>query len=296
MTPLQPLGDRSAPAADLHLHSRCSDGLLTPTEAMEAAAAANVRHVALTDHDTFAGLEEAGRRARELGLELIPGVEISCNLPEGGERHVLAYGADPEHPGLRDGLARNRAERDRRVDRTLEALATAGVHLTREQIAATAEGASVGRPHVADALVRAGRVKSRQEAFDRWLGDGKIGHVPRMNIGVAEAIRLVHEAGGVTVLAHPGRRPRPGVIEALLALGLDGLEVLHPANGPEDVKMLNALVERHGLLATGGSDNHGDADGMAALRARRVPARVAEALLERLRTRAARSGRGSTGA
>jgi len=282
MTRLQALSDRRLPACDLHLHSTHSDGLMRPAEVVETAAREDIGVISLTDHDTTDGLPEASTRAAELKVELIPGIEISCDLPAGGERHLLGYGFDAADADLQAGLVRNLASRRERLDRTVEALGKAGMPLRVEDILAVSTGRSVGRPHVAEALLRAGFVRTRQEAFDRWLGDGKIGHVPRKNLGVEEAIRLLHAAGGVAVLAHPGRKPRSGDIEQLVGFGLDGVEVLHPANRAEDIRVLHEIVERFGLIATGGSDCHGDAEGLALLRARRVPASAAQALMARL--------------
>jgi hypothetical protein len=261
---------------------------------VELAAEAGLSTIALTDHDTLAGLPEAAARAAELGVELISGVEVTCSLPSGGERHVLAYGVDPTDEALATGLAVNGTSRRARVDRMVAVLAGMGVAVSVDAVLAEARGASVGRPHVADALVRAGHARSRQEAFDRWLGDGMPAAVPKTSLGMREAIDLIHGAGGLAVLAHPGRRADLSRLDAFAALGLDGIEVTHPSHAADDVKMLQAAAARLGLLTTGGSDNHGDAEGLAAMRARRVPRHVADELRKRLAHGAA-CGRGSRG-
>ena len=272
--------------ADLHLHSTHSDGLLAPSVVMEMAADAGLSVVALTDHDSLAGLPEARSAATARGLELIPGVEISTRDLRGGERHLLAYGIDPDHEPLRDELARNASSREDRVQAMVDALASVGVRISVEDVLAEAKG-SIGRPHVADALVRKGHVRSRQEAFDRWLADGRVAHVAKANIDIAHAIQVVHDAGGVAVLAHPGRRWTPGLVEDLVRVGLDGVEVFHPSNSTAERTALQEMATRWGLLVTGGSDNHGDREGHAAMRAGRVPRELADRVVERVASRAA---------
>lgn len=269
---------------DLHLHSTHSDGLLGPTEMVDLAAQVGLDVMALTDHDTFAGLPSATARAAELGIEIIPGLEISTSDASRTEHHLLAYGCDPDHPGLTGELLGNRRGREDRVQGMVDALASVGIVIRPEDVLVEAKG-SVGRPHVADALVRAGHVKTRQEAFDRWLGDGKVAHVRKHDMEVRRAIELVHDAGGVAVLAHPGRRWNPTLIEDLVRAGLDGVEVHHPTNSATERNALAVMAGRWGLLMTGGSDNHGDRDGMSAMRASRVPRALATALLERIGVR-----------
>jgi len=267
------------PRADLHLHSTHSDGLLAPARVMEVAASVGLSVVALTDHDTFDGLDDAAAAARTLGLQFIPGVEISTQHPDGGERHLLAYSMDPSHRRMRDAMGANVRARDERLVRMLEALAVVGPRLTVDQVRSEAQGA-VGRPHVADALVRLGHVRSRQEAFDRWLGDDRAANVRKASIPLKEAIEIVHDAGGLAVLAHPGRHFDLAQIERTIALGLDGLEAQHPSHSPTQVRALTDLAARCGLFVTGGSDSHGDAVGLRAQRDMRVPAALAEPLAQ----------------
>jgi hypothetical protein len=273
---------------DLHLHSTCSDGLLAPEEVVRLAAAAGLSTISLTDHDTLDGVPAATEEGRSRGIEVVPGVEVSCSLPEGSERHVLGYGVDLGETRLQAVLERNRQARRDRLQGMVDALASVGVRLSVEDILAQVPGPSVGRPHVAAALVGLGLVASRQEAFDRWLGDGKIACVRKQNVGCEEAIRALHEAGGVAVLAHPGRRRDHELVARMASWGLDGVEVTHPMNQPDDVRALTGLVAERGMLATGGSDCHGDPEGLANMRARRVPTSVADALRERLAARATR--------
>lgn len=254
------------------------------------AARCGITVMALTDHDTCEGLPAAQAAAQCHGLEFIPGVEVSVNHPTGGELHVLGYGLDPSDAALADGMARNRAERDRRVPRMLEALAAAGMPLDADEVRASAKG-SVGRPHVADALVRAGHVRSRQEAFDRYLGDGRGACVPKQNLPADEAIALIHGAGGVAVLAHPSRRWSPAVMEALVRSGLDGFEAWHPSNSDSQARQLVDMAARWSLIVTGGSDCHGDREGQSIMRSHHVPASAAAAVLDRAAVRARAGGR-----
>ncbi|MGY4720289.1 PHP domain-containing protein [Naumannella huperziae] len=248
---------------DLHTHSAVSDGTDAPADLIAAAAAAGLDVVALTDHDTFDGLAEAAGAARRLGIGFVPGMEMSARR-DGASVHLLAYGADPAHPALAAELARIRSGRADRVGPVLERLAALGVRLTREQVEAQAGGASaIGRPHIADALVAAGYVADRTEAFDRWLRDGGPAHVDRYATELARAIDLVHDAGGRAVLAHPWARESrtalpPEVITALVAEhGLDGLEADHHDHDEEARAELHALAARLGIVATGSSDHHG---------------------------------------
>jgi predicted metal-dependent phosphoesterase TrpH len=273
-----------AARADLHLHSTRSDGLLEPAAVVDLAADLGLEVVALTDHDTLDGLDEASRQAAVRGLELIRGVEISTRHPRGGERHVLAFGIDVDDEPLRAELERNRRSRKDRVQAMVDRLATVGIQLPAEDVFAEAQG-TVGRPHVADALVRAGHVKSRQEAFDRWLGDGRVAHVKKDDVDVRKAIELVHGAGGVAVLAHPGRRWDPTVFEELVRDGLDGFEAIHPTNSAGERKSLEEMAARWGVLVTGGSDNHGDRDGTHVMRTQHVPRALADGVLRRIEQR-----------
>lgn len=276
---------RDGRKADLHLHSTHSDGLWDPERVVEMASRHGVAALSLTDHDTCDGLAAAALACERLAIDFIPGVEISVEHPEAGERHLLAYGIDPAEPALLRALQGNVTGRAERLHRMLDALAGAGVRLDAADVLVHASG-SVGRPHVADALVRKGFARSRQEAFDRWLADGKVGHVKKPNVDVAEAIRCVHGAGGVAVLAHPGRRWNPDVIEDLVRMGLDGVEAWHPSHGRTHVRALEDMARRWSLLVTGGSDCHGDAEGQANLRGHHVALSAAEGLAERIAVRA----------
>ncbi|MGC4804559.1 PHP domain-containing protein [Micromonospora sp. DT233] len=257
---------RTLPAAariDLHAHSTASDGTLTPAELVGAAADAGLDVLAVTDHDTTDGWAPAVA-ALPPGLTLVRGAEISCRW--GGPRqtvalHLLAYLFDPQEPELAAELARVRAAREVRGERTVELLRADGIDVSWPEILAGAAGGTVGRPHIAQALIRAGLVASTAEAFGAaWLGERY--RLPKDDIDVFRAVRLVRAAGGVAVLAHP-RASRRGpivpdsLIAELAAVGLAGLEADHEDHSPAERAHVRALAAELDLLVTGSSDFHG---------------------------------------
>jgi 3',5'-nucleoside bisphosphate phosphatase len=248
---------------DLHTHSSVSDGTDTPAELVSKARAVGLDVVALTDHDTFDGLDEAAAEGERLGIPVVRGMELSCSR-RGDSVHVLAYGADPASPGLAAEMARVRDGRLGRLAGVLAKLAELGVPVSEADVMAqVGDSPSVGRPHIADALIKAGHVRDRQEAFDRFLADGGPAHVHRYTIEVDRGIDLVHEAGGLAVIAHPWGRGREYVLpssvleELVRDHGLDGIEVDHQDHDSETRQRLRTLADDLGLLATGASDYHG---------------------------------------
>ena len=248
---------------DLHTHSSVSDGTDTPAELVRAARKAGLDVVALTDHDTYDGLEAARAEGERVGVEVVGGLELSCSR-SGASVHLLAYGADEADRDLDAELVHVRGGRRGRLGGVLERLATLGVPVSEaEVLAQVGDSPSVGRPHIADALVRAGHVRDRTEAFDRFLADGGPAHVPRYAIDLARGIDLVHAAGGIAVIAHPWGRGREHVlpVEVLADLvrdhRLDGIEVDHQDHDAEVRHRLRQLTESWGVLATGSSDYHG---------------------------------------
>jgi predicted metal-dependent phosphoesterase TrpH len=246
---------------DLHCHSTASDGTDTPAELVRNAAAAGLDVVALTDHDTTRGYAEAIDALPE-GLTLVTGAELSCRI-DGVSMHMLAYLFDPEEPAL---LAERELVRDDRVPRArgmVARLQELGVPVTWEQVARIAGDGSVGRPHVATALLELGVVATVNDAFtEEWLADGGRAYVEKHETDPFEAIRLVKGAGGVTVFAHPAASKRgqtvpESAIAEMAAAGLDGIEVDHMDHDPETRVRLRGLAKDLGLLATGSSDYHG---------------------------------------
>ena len=254
----------SLPAApvsevDLHLHTTASDGLLTPRALVEAAAANGLRTIAITDHDTTDGVAEATAAAAELGsLTVIPGVELST-APDPVECHMLGYFVAITEPGLVSRLRELRLGRTDRGRAMVEQLATLGLPLRWERVEQLA-GGSVGRPHIARAMVERGYVETVAEAFDRYIGKGRPAYVDRPTLTPTEAVELIHGAGGVAVVAHPLSPLIPDLdafLRRLAAVGLDGLEVYYGDYTPAQVAELREVARRHGLIATGGSDFHG---------------------------------------
>jgi hypothetical protein len=244
---------------DLHVHSNASDGTDDPALVMRRAAAAGLDVVALTDHDTQAGVGEA-RAALPDGLTLVPGMELSCQL---GERsvHLLGYLFDPADPDLGAETARARDDRVYRAKAMTARLAELGTGVTWDQVSAIAGDAVVGRPHLARALVAAGAIESTADAFtDEWIGDGGRAFVGRYAPGLTRAVGLIRAAGGVPVLAHPrspGYEVPYAVIEELAGAGLGGIEVFHFDHDEAERVRLAALAASLDLIVTGGSDDHG---------------------------------------
>jgi 3',5'-nucleoside bisphosphate phosphatase len=251
--------------ADLHSHSTASDGTCPPAEVMRQARAAGLDVIALTDHDTVAGHDEA-RRALPPGLTLLPGMELSCRL-DGHSVHLLGYLFDPAHEELAAELTAIRQSRVHRAREMVARLAELGAPVTWEQVTALAGDGVVGRPHIARAMVEAGVIDSPEQAFGPdWIGAGGRAHVRRYALDPARAVALVRDAGGVAVLAHP-RVPERGwtvpdnVIAGLAAAGLSGIEVRHPDQDRPRRMELQVLADRLGLVASGGSDDHGELTG-----------------------------------
>jgi 3',5'-nucleoside bisphosphate phosphatase len=249
----------SIPArADLHTHSTASDGLLAPADLIRQASRRGLSILALTDHDTTAGLDEATATGDDPGIRVIPGIELSCDVPS-GETHLLGYGIDWRHDELQSQLEQLREARRTRLSSILDRLRDLGMTLDADALAPPSEQASVGRAQVARALVSAGYVVSVGEAFDRYLALGKPAYVASDRLTPQQAIALVRRVGGIPVLAHPFTSP--GFEERLpdlIAAGLLGIEVYYGEYDDARRQQLAKIAGRHGLLATGGSDYHGE--------------------------------------
>ena len=245
--------------ADLHLHSTASDGTLEPGELVALAAELGFTHLALTDHDSVDGLARAMDAARDCGVTLIPGVELSCGAQK--EIHILGYGFDPYDERVLEFCRTRTMERQERAAKMVRQLCENGVEISLDRVMELARGV-VARPHVARVLVEAGYANSVSNAFDKYLLPGKCGYVPKAEVKVAEAAKLIAGAGGVAVLAHPmelkmGEMTLESLVHEWHGQGLAGIEVYHPSAANNSLPFLLHLAEREEMLVTGGSDFHG---------------------------------------
>jgi hypothetical protein len=270
---------------DLHMHSTASDGAASPRELVIAAAGAGLGTIALTDHDTIDGVEEARRAGADYRVEVIAGVELSA-FENDRETHLLGlHLADLD--AIEGALATFRSARRVRAERIVAALNGLGVPITLDAVLREAGAGAIGRPHIARALIAGGWVRDSREAFDRYLGFRKPAFVPKHTLGLAEAISLVHSAGGIAVLAHPGGAGVREWLETLAAVGLDGVEVRHPGHSVEDMSRLATLADHLDLVPSGGSDWHGATSGPRVLNVMRVPEVWLQRQRERVERRAA---------
>jgi predicted metal-dependent phosphoesterase TrpH len=248
------------PRIDLHTHTTASDGYLSPAALVQAAGAAGIQVLGVTDHDTMAALPEAAAHACRAGIVVVPGVELSAYWRR-VELHILGYFVDAGDAALQAFLARTHAARLTRLDAMISRLWRLGIAVSAADVLAEARNGTVGRPHLARVLVRQGVVQSVDAAFDRYLATDRPAYVPRPDVSVADAIRVIREAGGVASLAHPGLHERDDALPDLLAAGLDAIEVYHPNHIPPKMARYRRLATSRGLLVTGGSDFHGGPDG-----------------------------------
>ena len=263
------VGAPDGPHVDLHAHSTASDGSKSPTAVVAAAKAARLSAIALTDHDTMDGVAEAVGAADMHGIRVVPGVELSAT---DDQREVHLLGLHIQRPStIEESLREFRNRRRARAVQIVAKLNALGVPITFEDVLALAGDAAIGRPHLARVLIDGGWARDSRDAFDRYLGAGRPAYVAKHRLSVADAIALVHAGGGLAVLAHPGSEGRRETIERFVAVGLDGVEVRHPGHTGEDTNRLAALVDFFGLVASGGSDWHGAADGPRVLGVMRVP-------------------------
>lgn len=275
---------------DLHCHSTASDGALPPSTVVEEAHRKGLHALALTDHDTVAGVAEAQEAGARLGVRIVPGVELSA-VENDVETHLLGLHLQ-DVAIMEQRLVALRDMRRLRAERMVERLRALGVPVTMEQVLANAAGGAIGRPHVARAVVMVGGAGDMREAFDRYLGNGRPACVGKDRLSMRDAIGMVHEAGGIAVLAHPGEAASRTRLVALAEQGLDGCEVRHPSHSDEAIGRIGRLVEDLGLLPSGGSDWHGTYDGWRTLGVMQVPV----AWLERQEAHlAARRARGEAG-
>jgi 3',5'-nucleoside bisphosphate phosphatase len=247
---------------DLHLHTTASDGVLSPSEIVRYAKTKGLQAIAITDHDTIEGLEEGLSEGERIGFEVIPGIEISAEHSP-GSMHILGFFLDIHHPLLNERLEylqKARAERNPKIVQKLNGL---GIDITFDEVLKASGGGQVGRPHFANVLLQKRYVRSFQEAFDRFLKKGASAYVDKFRFTSKEAIHFINEAKGVAVLAHPKTLGMDGYSELeklilrLVEEGLIGIEVYYPEHTSSEVAKYKTIAERHGLLATGGTDYHG---------------------------------------
>jgi len=259
-----------APAfVDLQVHSTASDGALPPAAVVQAAADAGLYAIALTDHDSVEGLPEANEAGARLGVRIVPGVELSTHF-EGEELHLLGLHL-AKLDAMRAALDELQGQRVRRAERIVTTLNAHGIPVTMEAVLAEAGTGAVGRPHIARAMLAGGWVREFREAFDKWIGWGRPAYMAKETFDVADAIALVHRAGGLAVWAHPGELATPSRIARLAEQGLDAVEVLHPSHQPYLVQRLVDYTAQAGLLPSGGSDWHGTQEGPRKLGGQLVP-------------------------
>ena len=247
--------DSSLPV-DLHLHSTASDGIRPPAEVVRLAVDAGLAGISLTDHDTTDGLDEAEREAEEFGIRFIAGAELSATEP-GSSIHLLAFGFNRKNENLRAFLKNYSADRRRRAHEIVAKLMKIGVHIEYEDVEKETGKAAPARSHIARALITRRQVSNAPEAFRRYLSRGRPAFVDKQEITPPTVFKVVHEAGGVVCLAHPGRTHGVDDVRRWVSEGLDGVEVLHPSNSPTVRSQMNALAAELGLLRCGGADWHG---------------------------------------
>lgn len=273
---------------DLHTHSSFSDGTCTPTELISLAKTGQLKALALTDHDTMAGIHEALAAGVRFGVEVIPGIELSVVHGE-YSIHLLGYWPDPEHPQLKKALDRIQGARDERNRKIMDNLTGLGISVSMAELQAVAGQGETGRPHIARLLVNKGVVRTIDEAFVRYLRRGCPAYVSRFAFDACEAVSLVKKAGGLAVLAHPLSIERDPellcpLLDRLVAAGLNGLEAYYPTHSKKLTRHLSVLADRYGLLLTGGSDYHGDVrpnTGLAGGKKLFVPEQLLDIMKER---------------
>jgi predicted metal-dependent phosphoesterase TrpH len=268
---------------DLHIHTTASDGVFTPSEVVQIALERSLSIIAITDHDSVDGVVPAMQAAHRLPLEVIPGIEMGI---ENGPRdiHVLGYGLDPRDVKLNKRLRQMRDYRYHRMEEMVAKLNAHGVPVTAKRIREIAAGDVIARPHIAQAIIEIGVVADMNEAFERFIGNDRPCYVPRLKMQPVEGIRLIHEAGGVAVVAHPGRYTDPlGVVNEFVGYGIDGVEVYYPDNSSALRQDLHRLAAEHNLIVTGGCDFHRPAsDGSLIMGCEDVPLSVVDNIQTRM--------------
>lgn len=270
--------------ADLHLHTNFSDGTFTPEELAAEAKQHGLRAIALTDHDTMEGCARTAAACNGAGIQFIPASELTAEQ-DGIELHLLGYFLDSGNETLQAQLAKFQEVRQNRIHEITERLRNLGVQLQAESVFRLANCRAPGRPHVARAMVKEGYVGSLDEAFERFLKKGKPAWAPKFKMSAVEAIDLIHQAGGLAVLAHPGLSRADEAIDALISSGLDGLECFHTKHSTYMTEHYLQVAEKHGLAVTGGSDCHGMSKGKPLIGTLKIPYEYVQWLEQRRNAR-----------
>ena len=272
---------------DLHNHTTASDGTDRPAAAVEHAAALRLRAIGITDHDTVSGLPEALAAGERLGVEVVPGIEVSSDYRD-NNIHILGYFIDPDSPALKEVLDWVRWERDERNRKITDMFVADGFDMTLEELLEEYPAAVLGRPHMAEHLMRKGYTSSVKESFDRYLGEGCPYYLPKRRISIQRAVELVSKAGGVPVMAHPLQYHYPkneviDMIEYGQSLGIRALECYYSEHSPEEQAWLLSLAEHYGLGVSGGSDYHGSRKSWISMGTGRGDMRIPYSVLEELK-------------
>jgi len=244
--------------ADLHIHSICSDGTLSPEKIIRRACKAELKAISITDHDNIDAIEPAMTFCKQYGIEYIPGVEISSGHGK-NEVHFLGYFFDHRHKILNEYIKYFQNEREKRARKIIEQLRKMGINIGWELVLQkTAHQGAICRPHIAHVLVEEGYVHSYHEAFHKYLGDNCPCYVPKYKIKPAEAIQIINQAGGICFIAHPGVKLNEYSVLKLIKLGVEGIETVHPRHSTDEIEYYRKLIQKYNLLESGGSDFHDD--------------------------------------
>ena len=241
--------------ADLHIHTSHSDGFYSPKEIVLMAKDNGVDTISITDHDSHSAINEAAEFGKDLGIEVISGVEISSDIRD-KEIHILAYFIEPENEEVERYLTFFREERKKRAVRIVNRLRAIGIPLTMDDVMEKASTSAIGRPHIAHALLEKGFVNSYFEAFNKYIGNGCPAFEKKVHLSPQSAVKIISDAGGLSFVAHPGNMPED-ILKELIEAGIDGIEVYHPSHSPQHIKFYKGIVNEYFLLQSGGSDLHG---------------------------------------
>ena len=240
---------------DLHSHTNYSDGANSPRELVDKARKKGIEILSITDHDNLAAIEEATEYGKEVGMEIIPGVEISSDIMD-REIHILGYFVEPGNFEIERYLKFFREERLKRADRIVKKLNLLGISLKLDDVLKIASNSAVGRPHIAQAMAEGGFINSYFEAFNKYIGNGCVAYEKKVHVSPRSAFKIINDAGGLAFIAHPGIMPEY-ILKELIEAGVDGIEVVHPSHSSQMVKFYKGIVNEYFLLESGGSDYHG---------------------------------------